>query len=428
MRLVSSVKLTAIAIAVVCVVCAMTATLKTAAADTLYYNPVVEVVGNGSGALTSAGWPVAIDVFQNSTSGQLSPTSSAAFGSTDGSSMVNSGNSTSEGAWPTIHSLRPWPPWDRAIPAPPPTFTTPVTARLPGPPVWLLQRQFRPRSGRSRVTGGVASHADHFAVATPCFRLFRRQYSRRGGCRRFGYPNGPVCGRPSGSWRNYMTSTQVGTPSNVRTVQASYGSSGIQLFGSSDTGSTVGISVINLSTSTSSLLVQSATTSSNASPYAFVLLDNTANPNTINGYNTAYIADDGTATSEVAGNAGIEKWTYSGSVWTHDYTLLGLLPTGGTATGYRGLAGQMDGGGSDDVILYTTDASSTYLQQVTDPIAALTNPGDTFITLATAPTNEVFRGVALAPAAVPEPSTLALLTVGAVALLGCTIVAAGAKS
>jgi hypothetical protein len=77
------------------------------------------------------------------------------------------------------------------------------------------------------------------------------------------------------------------------------------------------------------------------------------------------------------------------------------------------LAGQLDGGGSGDVILYATDASSTNLQQVTDPIAATTNPGDTFITLATASANTVFRGVALAPATVPEPSTLALLAAGA---------------
>lgn len=201
-------------------------------------------------------------------------------------------------------------------------------------------------------------------------------------------------------------------------MQATYASNGTaQLFGSSDTGSTVGISVINPSTSTSTLLVQSATTSSLASPYAFALFDNGANTASINGYNTAYIADDGTGSSEAAGNAGIEKWTYNGSTWTKDYTLLGLLPTGGPVTGYRGLAGQMDGAGSGDVILFATDSSSTYLQQVIDPIAATTNPGDTFTTLATAPANEVFRGVALAPAsAVPEPGTLALLAAGTLGL------------
>ncbi len=419
MRLVSSVKLTAIAIAVVCVVCAMTATLKTAAADTLYYNPVVEVVGNGSGALTSAGWPVAIDVFQNSTSGQLSPTSSAAFGSTDGSSMVNSGNSTSEGALANNPLLTTMAALGQSYTGSAAYVYDAGYGTVAGAAGVATSTTIPTEVGQVTLTGGAAT-APTILLSQPRASDYSG-VSIRGvvGADDSANPTALYAAGASGSWRNYMTSTQVGTPSNVRTVQASYGSSGIQLFGSSDTGSTVGISVINLSTSTSSLLVQSATTSSNASPYAFVLLDNTANPNTINGYNTAYIADDGTATSEVAGNAGIEKWTYSGSVWTHDYTLLGLLPTGGTATGYRGLAGQMDGGGSDDVILYTTDASSTYLQQVTDPIAALTNPGDTFITLATAPTNEVFRGVALAPAAVPEPSTLALLTVGAVALLGC---------
>ena len=187
------------------------------------------------------------------------------------------------------------------------------------------------------------------------------------------YAGGSVTG-----WRNYTNSIQIDNSNvtNTRTVQETYSSSGtVQLFGSSDTGSggtaAVGISVISEATSSSSVLVQTATSSSLASPYAFVLLTDPNNPNLSNGYNTAYIADDGTASSEAAGNAGIEKWTFNGTAWNKDYTLLGMLPTGSNATGYRGLAGQMDAAGSGDAILYAVDASGTYLQQVIDPISSL---------------------------------------------------------
>ena len=122
----------------------------------------------------------------------------------------------------------------------------------------------------------------------------------------------------------------------------------------------------------------------------------------------AYIADDGSGT---ASNGGIEKWTYSGSTWSQAYVLRAT-----SSTYYRGLAGEMDPATGLITLFATTAPSSGQdaLQQVTD-----TGSGSTFTTLATAPTNYVFRGVALAPAptATPEPGTLALLVAAVAGLL-----------
>jgi MYXO-CTERM domain-containing protein len=76
------------------------------------------------------------------------------------------------------------------------------------------------------------------------------------------------------------------------------------------------------------------------------------------------------------------------------------------------LAGQLDPD-TGSVVLWattaTTSAASNALQQVTDVGAS-----STFVTLASAPANTVFRGVALAP--VPEPSSLIAGGVGLVGL------------
>src|SRR5262249_10999457 len=97
--------------------------------------------------------------------------------------------------------------------------------------------------------------------------------------------------------------------------------------------------------------------------------------------------------------------------------------------GYWSVAGQLDPS-SNSVILYATTDSGVNigndpsvsngqlyiqnsLEQFIDPLEGGSAAGTdaTEITLATAPSNTVFRGVALAP--VPEPCTLVLLGLGA---------------
>ena len=124
----------------------------------------------------------------------------------------------------------------------------------------------------------------------------------------------------------------------------------------------------------------------------------------MNGYNVAYIADD----SAAVGVGGIEKWTYNGTTWSQAYILRDANLTTGLT--YRGLAGELDAS-TGLVTLFASTSDGLKLQQVTDTGAA-----STFTTLASLTTadNRVFRGVALAPIPVPEPSTflLAIVAVG----------------
>jgi hypothetical protein len=124
----------------------------------------------------------------------------------------------------------------------------------------------------------------------------------------------------------------------------------------------------------------------------------------IAGPSTIYVADDDT-TAPVTG--GLQKWLFSSGSWSKVWTA-----TASGATGMRGLTGVVTG---NAVQLYGITAVSTGtgandLVALSDTLDGTSAPS--FSTLATAPLNCVFRGVALAP--VPEPSSvvLALLGVG----------------
>jgi hypothetical protein len=60
------------------------------------------------------------------------------------------------------------------------------------------------------------------------------------------------------------------------------------------------------------------------------------------------------------------------------------------------------------------------LYAITDTLSATSGAGETFTELESAAGNggQVFKGVAFAPAAAPEPASLALLCIGGVLLLG----------
>ncbi len=118
----------------------------------------------------------------------------------------------------------------------------------------------------------------------------------------------------------------------------------------------------------------SVTGSGTASPYAFWFKD----------ANTVYIADD----RAVASGGGIQKWIFDSgsSTWSLDY----ILSSG--ASGARGLIGTVVGA---DTVLYATNAeSASKLITITD-----TGMGSIPTTLATAPANTAFRGVAFVPGA-----------------------------
>jgi PEP-CTERM motif len=251
-------------------------------------------------------------------------------------------------------------------------------------------------------------------------------------------------------------------PVNTRAITILSGNGGVgnQLYGSSDTGSFVGITVLGSGTPTTK--TQAAVTlfdsggtitsgSGTASPYEFMMFYNpsvgaigtgasagtptvtltVASHNTFVTvpYNVAYIADSGSN-----GGGGIQKWIYNplddpaknptntGTLaqdngWNLEYTLSDGENSG--SAGYLGLAGQLVNNGSpstDQVVLYATTFASTganRLEEFVDPLTATTfnSTNSFYYTLATAGSSGDFRGIGLAPGenvtvpALPQPNT-----------------------
>jgi autotransporter-associated beta strand protein len=215
---------------------------------------------------------------------------------------------------------------------------------------------------------------------------------------------------------------------NTRQMQIREG----QLYGGSSSFQNVGISIIGdnptpstlstLPTSLSSpedLVLFETGASSAESPEAFVLMKDPNNsnlPTTATNpvtessaslspgevpFNVAYIADVGTT------SPGIQKWVFTGVGSNNGWNLQYTIPDAINATGGDyGLAAELvtnpSNSALDNVDLFTTNDSTTggdqnYLEQFTDPLEATSDATTTEVTLARAPANEGFRGVALAP-------------------------------
>jgi hypothetical protein len=144
---------------------------------------------------------------------------------------------------------------------------------------------------------------------------------------------------------------------------------------------------------------------------------------------TLYVADEGSGSTSDP-NAGLQKWTFNGSVWNKAYTLQSNLigntysVTNGTnsitptVVGLRNIAGRINSDGTVTIFAVTSTMSSltdtgadpNQLVAITDNLAANTSGSEAFTTLETANYGEVLRGVAFAP--VPEPGTFGLIAAG----------------
>jgi hypothetical protein len=146
---------------------------------------------------------------------------------------------------------------------------------------------------------------------------------------------------------------------------------------------------------------------------------------------TLYVADSGdpknTSASNGLGDGGLQKWSLEGSTWVLDYTLaagLGLVANTNSdgTSGLFGLTGKVVG---DEVELYATtytlsDLDPTHLYGISDLLSATSLPkSESFSLLATAPADSTFKGVAFAPAPLPEPGAWLLMLAG-VGLTGAT--------
>ena len=169
------------------------------------------------------------------------------------------------------------------------------------------------------------------------------------------------------------------TPTNGRVIGIFNG----QLYLSTQSGAFKGVNSVGTGLPTTS--GQSTTNLPGFSSITVPVLDNY-------GYyfadaNTLYVAQNGT----VASGAGILKLTFDGSTWSIAYTL-----NVGLTTGIRHLIGKTVAG---NTVLYATTGptvvtASNQIVTVTD-----TGVGSEFFPVATAPTNEIYRGIAFAPEA-----------------------------
>ena len=191
------------------------------------------------------------------------------------------------------------------------------------------------------------------------------------------------------------TSTQISsTVANIRQVNIFGG----QLYASTSSGSTLRLGSVGsgVSNTTGQTITQLPGLPTSGSPYNYFLADLDSNTP---GLDTLYLADDTTANGEIL------KYSLSGGSWIADGAI--------TAAGIRGLVGSVSG---TTVTLYGTTGGSAAagggtLYGFTDTTGYNSAASGTASTLATAATNEAFRGIAFVPTAIvtPEPALLGLI-------------------
>jgi hypothetical protein len=220
------------------------------------------------------------------------------------------------------------------------------------------------------------------------------------------YTTGTGGGTSGGVWYyNGSSFTQIsvtgtGTLTNMRNVEI-YNN---QLYVSSSSGAFVGISSIGSGLPTTS--GQAATLQINmgagASPYGFVMFDTDNN----GALDLAYIADDRTAAG-----GGLQKWTFNGSAWSQSWALLvnASNQLSGTAlSGYAGMRGLTGTYANGTATLYATTSAET----ANNRLISITDSGSTpstATTVAAAGANFVFRGLDFTPVA-PDTTSPAINT------------------
>jgi hypothetical protein len=158
----------------------------------------------------------------------------------------------------------------------------------------------------------------------------------------------------------------------------------------------------------------------NYSPQGFVFANAT----------TLYVADTGDPKAGGVGDGGIQKWSFEAGTWTLDYTLAPstfVNPASATSassgeTGFEDLALTLNGDSVDiSAVSYTAgDANPNGLYAIQDSLSAATLPTgastETFTELAEGSglsnangQDENFKGIAIVPQVVPEPSTTSML-------------------
>ncbi len=346
-------------------------------------NLVVYRVGDGGAALTNGATSVFVDEYRT-TAGQSSPVQSIAMPTVVSGSnrrLTSSGTATSEGGITSYNGYITVTGYDAAV----------GTAAIAGTSTATVNRVV-----------GVIDLNGNINTST----AFTTAYS--GNNIRSAVTDGTTVwasgasGATGGLWSTTVgtvgTGTQVSTTvTNLRYTNIADG----QLYASSQSGAfrMAGVGTGLPTTSGQTITNLPGLPTSTGSPYGFFFadLDGTA------GIDTLYLANDDAS--------GLQKYALASGTWT----LKGNL--GVAADAFRGLTGTVDVNGI--VSLYAVRAGSS--------IVSLTDSGgynasfssSTFTTIATAGTNQAFRGIAIitpSSVVVPEPSSLALTGIALVGL------------
>ena len=262
----------------------------------MLYNPVVTVVGDGTVAASGVGYTTSIYLYDNTVASQAAPISSASYNSgATGTRLVNSGMATSEGSLTNNPGVA-----DAAAQGI--AYTGTAYAYSAGyNAADNTASVSSAATNASRAIGDVTLSAN--SVSNPMVLQTQAQASAyaanniRGatgddsGTGASLYSAGTGSPSTTAGWRNFDSNTQLpsGTLTNTRTVELLGG----HLFGSTGSGSTVGIYLLDPTGVNPATPFITTGTSSTNSPYEFALFNNPANQSSIDGYNVAYIADDG---------------------------------------------------------------------------------------------------------------------------------------
>lgn len=354
-------RLAALAFAAALVAGASTAALlprPAAAANFSAGNIVVLRVGDGSAALSSAAQPVFLDELTTAGTAVQTiamPTADAGANQT----FTNSGTSTSEAT--LSRSV------DGRYLALAGYDATPGTLNVPAAAVARVVARVDATGGidtQTLITDGYGGSNIRSATTVDGTAFWTGGTGSGGGTRYVGF-------------HSTGTSTQVSTSvTNTRVV----GIAGGQLYTSAGSGAFLGISAVGTGTPTTSGQPTTLVVPTTNNPLGFAFVDRDA---TIPGDDTVYVAEQTT---------GLLKFQFDGSAWV----------ARGSVTGqYTGVVARVNGANAE---LYATrgTAAGNQVVALTDTAAFDAPINATPVTIATAPANTVYRGLAFAPEGAPD--------------------------
>jgi MYXO-CTERM domain-containing protein len=372
---------------------------------------VVERIGTGTAALSSAA--TQISILEVTTAGSLTQTIILPSGTSD--PQTDSGSATSDGYLNTYGGFVSLPGYNAALgTASVASLNAKVNSLLDSTGSVAMRTLF-PVGGPSGTTPGTPAGVSPFSGNN-----YRSSIATSGSTF---YGVGTASGTPNtgGVWYfDGSAFTQVSSTAatvsvtNLRTVEI-YNN---QLYFASSSGTFLGVSSLGtgLPTSGPELPTLQINAGAGASTYGFVMFSTGSQGAGV--LDLAYLADDRTGAG-----GGIQKYSYNGTAWSNSWSL--LVGASGTSTlqsgtgvgfaGIRGLAGTYDSILGATLYATTTESNNNRLISIFD--TGTTTPS-TYTTLQSSGSNFAFRGVDFSPVAVPEPSTFAIAALATLGMAG----------